>query len=303
MDKNNFYKPLKLYIKTFSFFFLVILSFQSLNKVALCQEEELHKRWLIKDKPFVWGKQKQYIDVGLQLDLFFKNEIFPKKKYLVIRTIGNGTSAGTMEYNKPLHRGFFQKAVTIKITHEQTPLKLIGMLPKTKNNQNSFESASGFLSSITASYGPYNTYIFPGLTYSIFQNKYTRNYKDFSVTIDHNLNGEQWSYRLSDEKGEPVTRKNTPQRLIHCLFKKYFCTRIIKLPQLATGSLLMPYIESVYAIDDDLKGKINFTVEIIQYLQDIKINKAYIAKTKEICGKKYFKLNLDLEKLDLRKEK
>ena len=256
-----------------------------------------HKRWIIKDiNPLVWGDQGQYIDIGFQVDLYYVTNPLPERKYLVIQTIGSGVTAGLMKYDNKRHRGFFQRAVTLKITHKGSPIQLIRKAPETENQDNSYSVSTGILFSLFGSYGPGNTYIQPGIM-TIYQKERERSYNDFSITADPCFNGEQWTYWLSSNKGHPIDKKNVIKGLVHCSSKKYGCRSIDHIPSLAAGSLLMPNMESVYTASATQKGLVNFTCEIIQYLQDIKINKAGIALTKERSYKKTVQFSIDLEKV------
>ena len=128
------------------------------DNVLIPKESEfpvgMHKRWTVKDlTPYVWGDQDQYIDVGAQYDLYYVTNPLPARKYITVRTVGSGTSAGNIRHNKKSHRGFFQKAVTVRISHSGVPLSLEALAPQTENEGNMITVSTGIIFAVAGMIG------------------------------------------------------------------------------------------------------------------------------------------------------
>jgi len=114
-------KFLLLLITSISFLFLPCQENLLIKKLAA--KSYYHKQWFFKPNPLIWGDQGQFIDVGLQIDVYALNENNEIEKYIVIKTIGKGVTAGEIKYNKKKHKGLFQKAISIKLEEKGLPLK------------------------------------------------------------------------------------------------------------------------------------------------------------------------------------
>ena len=277
-------KFLLLLITSISFLFLPCQENLLIKKLAA--KSYYHKQWFFKPNPLIWGDQGQFIDVGLQIDVYALNENNEIEKYIVIKTIGKGVTAGEIKYNKKKHKGLFQKAISIKLEEKGLPLKLIGLAPQTENNENSYSIATGFYLSFfpTINYPLNTTYGQAGLT-TIYQTENTKTYKDFSLNVEHCLTGFKWTYWLNNYKGRPVDSLKKLKKMV-------YLGKIIKLPPLAHKSVLMPKIEAVYYTKE--KGKATFTCEITQFLQEIKVTKLLKIKTREVDMNRKIKFHLNL---------
>jgi len=250
-----------------------------------------HKRWKFKETT-PNGEQGEFINMGFQFDLYYVAEPKPHQKYLVVKTIGKGISAGKLLYNKKTHRGYFQNAITINITNfahnnwKGRPLELENMAPKTPNSYNTNSSS--------VSYG-FDSYFLPASNYyayigfSLSYNKgYSTSFNDFTVNVDSVNNSEQWTYWLSGTKGHRL-RKDHPEDLIY--YKGKY--KIMELPDLAAGAVLMPEVESMYYADGNETGTRTFVGTVTQHLLDLKTSplRKYTSKSRT----NYIKIQADID--------
>lgn len=236
-----------------------------------------HKRWTVQDvKPYFWGKQGQFMDVGYQIDLY--NVVDPgPRKYLTIQTVGKGVSAGKVMNDSRFHRGLFQTKVSVAIEDldyigwQGAPLRLERYAPESENHSNTVTVTTG--ATFTAAVMPGLTFtgLAYGNSYAGFSLNYSKgeacSFRDYTVNVDPVYpafpSKMQWTYWLNGANGAKLRKEYQAYDLV-----KYL--RICELPQLAKDSILMPHMECVYYADGEETGEVTFLGTVRQELLGIR---------------------------------
>ena len=145
--------------------------------------EGLHKRWMIIDELKEPNNDGEYIDVGMQFDLYYVTEPSPSRKYLTVKAIGGGASAGELKHNKSSHRGYYQREVTIQLSHSGVPLVLEALAPQTDNDTNLVGTSTGVTFILGQIVGPPPT---RGLKIVLYGKSNATLMRAFSVSVDPN---------------------------------------------------------------------------------------------------------------------
>lgn len=260
-----------------------------------------HRRWTVKRAdPYIWGKQGQMIDIGFQYDLYYVTSPLPVRKYLTVKTVGKGASPGKLQADNPFHRGFYQNALTVRVSHKAcewkgVPLKLEDLAPRTDNRTGQIQVSTGkqFLFGLAVGGANSNTGVNVGFS-AYRQDTKVMEFRDYTVSQDGNPYAAQWTYWLSGADGGRLRKKHQARDL---LTNSSLLTMIRELPELAKGSFLKPYLEVVYFADGDETGKQEVHTMVKQYLQDLK-NGIAIQVVRNRVGVIVQKMTIDFSQVD-----
>lgn len=239
-----------------------------------------HRRWTVLPvEPTIWGKQSQWIHVGFQYDLYYVCDPQPARKYLLMRTIGNGVSSGKLCHDNVFRRGYYQNKVLIDVQgypHSGwtgSRLKLEEYAPQSENTLNMEQSTRGILFSLSgiagiASYGNTaagNSGVSVGI--SLYdQHSVTSKFDDFTVSFLPTATSDRWEFWMNGADGSKVRKKHQTWDLIT---NRYGICTLRELPQLASESVLQPDVQALYYTQGNQKGKWTITGTVKQHLQDV----------------------------------
>jgi hypothetical protein len=239
-----------------------------------------HHRWTVLDvNPTIWGKQNQYIHVGFQYDLYYICDPKPVRKYLLMRTIGNGVSSGVLQHDNRFHRGYYQDKVIIDVEgygHDGwigSKLRLEEYAPQSENTANQEMTTLGVLFSLggMAGIGTFgntaagNSGMNAGI--AVYdQHSVASKFDDFTVSFLPSATSDQWMFWMNGAEGSKIRKHHQTRDLIS---NKYGVCTLKELPQLANYSVLQPDVQALYYTRGDQKGKWTITGKVEQHLRDV----------------------------------
>jgi hypothetical protein len=224
---------------------------------------ELPRRTFTIDDTFHKKKQVFAIRVDMQYDLYAATN--PAHKYLVVKLLGSGFSAGDMVIDQDHDRSYFQYQMQALFGPS---LAYKGMAidehyPKNKNQDGSWTVTSGFEvgAALNASWPP-------GLEVSASYNRSSSasvNLQEFDVINQSNDTTGNFIYKMAMMEGVPVNDSSIASDLDKTKPKQW---RIRRVPQLAK-TLLTPRCEVVWRFPHNFDQTIKMHVQLYQWIRYI----------------------------------
>lgn len=276
------------------------------NEIGEFENEAVscHKRWTIQNcenDPYIWESkgcsQGQQIDLGFQFDLYYVTTPQPARKYLTVKTVGKGVSAGKIKAYNVLHRGYYQKEVIIKLENTSEGdwigegMKCEGIAPRSDNNLQQVQTSTGIQFLVGGMIGGVNYSTGAWYSFNAYaQRTRVQQLNDYTVSQDAIPNCIQWTYWMSGAHGKILRRNHQASDLIRL-------GKISDLPHLAKGPFLKPFLEAVYFADGNETGKQKITMTIEQHLQDLR-SLGLIKREKNIHGVVSREISIDFSQVN-----
>lgn len=203
------------------------------------------------------------IRVDMQYDLYAATN--PSHKYLVVKLLGTGFSAGDMIIDQDHARQCMQYKMQALFgpTRTYNGMAIDEHYPKNKNQDGSWTVTSGFEvgAALNASWPP-------GLEVSASYNRSSSasmNLQEFDVINQSNDTKGNFIYKMAMMEGVPVDDSRIDSDLDKSKPKQW---RIRRVPQLAK-TLLTPRCEVIWRFPHDFNQTIKMHVQLIQLIREI----------------------------------
>jgi hypothetical protein len=208
-------------------------------------------------------KQVFSIRVDMQYDLYAATN--PSYKYLVVKLLGSGFSAGNMVIDQDNDRRYFQYKMRARFgpTLAYKGMAIDELNPKNKNQDGSWTVTSGFEvgAALNASWPP-------GLEVSASYNRSSSssvNLQEFDVINQSNDTTANFTYKLAMMEGKPVDDSDMASDLDKTDPTSW---RIRRVPLLAK-TLLTPRCEVIWRFPHDFDETIKMHVQLDQWIRYI----------------------------------
>ena len=210
------------------------------------------------------GKKQMFsIMVDVSYDLYAANN--PAFKYLVVKLIGSGFSAGNMAYDVDWARCYIQDKMTVSLSPSN---KYKGMVieqthPQNQNGDGSWTVSSGFEVGAGLKISKE-----PGLDLSVSYNRTTsatQHLKEFDVINKSDQLNAFITYKLASMEGAPLNDENMDGEVDKSNRLKY---RLRNVPILAKA-LLTPQCEVIWRFPADFDQKVEMNLNLSQYIRSL----------------------------------
>jgi hypothetical protein len=198
----------------------------------------------------------QYAEADIDFQISLYDTVTPDNKWVVVSTVGVGTTPGSMARRDYINRGYYQEKIELEIgpTTQPTGLTLDRMAPASSNDVTQLATATGFTVQMQAN-GPVASYSGTG--------SQTMNLDDFQVSNQPTGLKARWVYGLSKVNAPSGTAQKSyalPTDLI-CTSLPGSCERpdpgLLQLPGLAQAQLT-PRNQVVFKVPGTFQENVPF---------------------------------------------